>query len=803
MERGKVSSALKCIGSQETSLLDVSQDVLEDLKLKHPESQPAVPESLLQGTPKRVEEVIFENIDSDAIYKAAKHVNGAAGPSGADADLWLRLLCSKQFKKKPANLCAALADLARKLNTRSVHPAYLRAFVASRLVPLDKKPGVRPIGIGEISRRIVSSATVSVLKPEMVRATAPLQTCAGLRGGIEASIHAMRQIFEDPETEAVLLIDASNAFNALNRKAALHNVQFTCPEMTMFVRNLYRCDAELFIAGSDECILSREGTTQGGPESMAFYATSTMPLARSSPTDEPDNSSSNVKRIFYADDGSGGGRLNELHRWWRHINEIGPPLGYFPKAEKTWLIVKPQHLERANVLFPDIKITTVGHEFLGSYIGNEEGTTNYVNAQISEWTKDIDALIEVAKYEPQLAYIAYVFGTSRRWQFLCRTTPGIAATLSKLEDQIKGKLIPAIFGERTISDDLRKVCSLPARLGGLGLLNPVEEATHEYECSKIMTQQITEAIYLQHEALAIDEKLEEEARIAVKGMKQEKIEALKEELSTYLSPDLLKLINLSAEKGASIWLTSLPLKEYGFRLSKQEFEDALCMRYDLRMKDVPRTCVCGDQYTINHCLTCKNGGFVNIRHNAVRDTAAELMKEVCKDVKVEPPLLQVTGEVLPQSANKADGARADVSALSFWNPLCRAFFDVVVFNPQAPSNWNKEIPRMYSNYEQSKKRSYNERIMQVDRGSFTPLVFSCTGGAGTEATVAMKRLAEKRSLKRLEPYSQVMSFIRRRFRFDILRSCVISLRGERRRSPGVDAAEIADVELGLQRLDFE
>ncbi len=110
---------------------------------------------------------------------------------------------------------------------------------------------------------------------------------------------------------------------------------------------------------------------------------------------------------------------------------------------------------------------------------------------------------------------------------------------------------------------------------------------------------------------------------------------------------------------------------------------------------------------------------------------------------------------------------------------------------------------MYSNYEQAKKRSYNDRIMQVDRGSFTPLVFSCTGGAGTEATVAMKRLAEKRSLKRLEPYSQVMSFIRRRFRFDILRSCVISLRGERRRSPGVDAAEIADVELGLQRLDFE
>jgi hypothetical protein len=230
-------------------------------------------------------------------------------------------------------------------------------------------------------------------------------------------------------------------------------------------------------------------------------------------------------------------------------------------------------------------------------------------------------------------------------------------------------------------------------LGGLGLLNPVEEATHEYENSKIMTQQLTNAIFLQQEVLVIDDNMEEEAGNALKERKQEKVAALKDELSASLSPEMLKMIDLSAEKGASIWLTKLPLKELGFRLSKQEFEDALCMRYNLRMKDVPKTCVCGGQYTINHCLTCKNGPFVNIRHNSVRDTAAELLKEVCKDVKVEPPLLPVTGEVLPHGTILADGARADVSALSFWNPLCRAFFDVVVFNPQAPATGTKKFLR--------------------------------------------------------------------------------------------------------------
>ena len=108
-----------------------------------------------------------------------------------DSDMWQKLLCSKPHKKKPAGLCKAVADLAKKLNTKEVHPSYLQALVAGRLIPLDKNPGVRPIGIGEVLRRIISSATMSLLKPELVNATAPLQTCAGLSGGIEASIHAL------------------------------------------------------------------------------------------------------------------------------------------------------------------------------------------------------------------------------------------------------------------------------------------------------------------------------------------------------------------------------------------------------------------------------------------------------------------------------------------------------------------------------------------------------------------------------------------------------------------------------------
>ena len=159
---------------------------------------------------------------------------------------------------------------------------------------------------------------------------------------------------------------------------------------------------------------------------------------------------------------------------------------------------------------------------------------------------------------------------------------------------------------------------------------------------------------------------------------------------------------------------------------------------------------------------------MNIRHNAVRDTTSNLMKEVSKDVKVEPRLLPVTGEDLPPGSNLMDGARSDISALSFWNPLSRAFFDIRVFNPLAQSNWKKDISAMYAQHENEKKREYNDRILQIVKGSFSPLIFSCSGGAAPEAEKFLKRLAKLISEKKLEPYSQVISFIRRRICFDLL-----------------------------------
>ena len=62
---------------------------------------------------------------------------------------------------------------------------------------------------------------------------------------------------------------------------------------------------------------------------------------------------------------------------------------------------------------------------MGPYIGIESGQARYVNTLVNNWIADVNALAKIAKTEPQCAYAAYVYGLSKRWAFICRTTPNV------------------------------------------------------------------------------------------------------------------------------------------------------------------------------------------------------------------------------------------------------------------------------------------------------------------------------------------------------------------------------------------
>ena len=241
-----------------------------------------------------------------------------------------------------------------------------------------------------------------------------------------------------------------------------------------------------------------------------------------------------------------------------------------------------------------------------------------------------------------------------------------------------------------------------------------------------------------------------------------------------------RLLKAACEKGSSSWLSALPLKKMGYSLNKQDFRDAIALRYGWNVPGMPNFCGCGGKpNSMDHILTCKKGGFVSMRHNVLRNTEARLMENVCKDVKIEPELLPVQGEQI--QGNTAEKARLDVSARGVWGLQEKTFFDIRVFHPNADSNLNKTLDALYVENENQKKRAYNERVVQVEKASFTPLVFSTAGGMGKECHILNKRLAELIALKNGEIYSQVITHIRTRLRFALLKATVVAVRGVRGR----------------------
>ncbi|CAH3183141.1 unnamed protein product [Porites lobata] len=484
--------------------------------------------------------------------------------------------------------------MTKRLCTEYVDPRGLEAILANRLIPLDKGEGaVRPIGVGEVLRRIIGKCVTKVTKPDVIDASGSLQVCAGHKSGSEAAIHAMRELFEHDNSDAVLLIDASNAFNSLNRAAALHNIRVLCPSIATYAINTYREPARLFINS-----------------------------ARHSPFLEP--------------------------------------------------------LERA----------------------------------------------------------------------------------------IADLLVPAIT-EHVTTQEERDLLELPVCLGGLGLVNPARTASQEYEASVKITGPLVRQIVKQ----AHEPPDETEIKTLQASARREKDELLKmqcEQVRESLPSKTKRAVELATEKGASNWLTVIPIKEMNFNLNKREFRDAIKLRYDWEIADLPAM------------------------HNEIRDLEAEMLRTVCTDVETEPVLQEITGEELNRGANKAPDARLDVHARGFWDKQQSAFFDVRVCHPNADSYRELSPKQIFQLHENEKKRQYSRRVLEVEQGTFTPLVFTSTGGMADECKRFHSRLAELLALKKGDDYATTISWIRAKVSFAILRSALLCLRGTRSKRR---AANISDIDI--------
>jgi len=859
---GKVASAARSVSAgagggplSVDAAVGPGKTVMDVLLEKHPKAQPAEPDVLLEGDFIPPDPILYERITAALIRRISHRMSGSAGPSGLDAAAWVRMLTS--YKASSDALCSALAAAARCLCTESVEGDHLKAFLAARLIPLDKKPGVRPIAVGEVFRRLIGKAVMSIIEQDVRIATAPIQVCVGVPSACEVSVALLQHRFADPDCDGVLLVDASNAFNAMNRQAALNNIPIVCPAAGQIFRNTYQENISLFVAGGYS-LSSREGTCQGDPLAMAYYALAMMPLINKLAALCP-----GAAQQWFADDDAATGKVTSLRDYWDAVSFHGPRYGYHPNARKTLLLVKPEKKAEADATFRDtgVKVCDDGVAYLGGCLGSDAFRSAFVKRKVIEWVGEVERLSMFGATQPHAAHHVMLKSTQPKWQYLQRVTDIDPLSFRPLDDVVNEKLLPALSGHTFDGcGGLRKLIGLPVRNGGLAISTPSDDATQwRSSCSEIVsylveafnttaatvpmvpegvatpiavsvtggeaaprpvaeevppslpaTQQlriaanaadvIGDGIQTALETASlpatqqlriaanagdvIGDGIRETKRIA-RSMKVDRVAAAKsiaDEIRPSLSHEQQLLVAVAGEKGVSSWLSTPPTFEHNTVLSKSDFKDAISLRYGLPLADLPTKCVCGKDNTPYHAQTCASGGYRAARHDHIRDLLGEIVAEVCSDTELEPHLQPLSGESLDvgRTANLEDGARVDIRARGFWTRQQNAFFDVRVTHPKASLLSCSEVSSQLRTHEKKKKNEYAERIIQVERGSFTPLVFATNGQCGNECSLFLKALALQLHNKNSDvSYSSIMSCLRGRLSFCLLRWAITCMRGSR------------------------
>ena len=159
--------------------MPLNEKKLELLGQKHPKGSPATESVLLTDDIEKIHPIKFEKITEESARKAALKTKGGSGLSAMDAEGWRRILTSKQVGNSFSHLCKAIGRMTRKLCAVEDQHGLLEAFVVCRLIPLDKNPGLRRIGIDEILLRIFGKVVVSTIREDITESVRSLQVCAG------------------------------------------------------------------------------------------------------------------------------------------------------------------------------------------------------------------------------------------------------------------------------------------------------------------------------------------------------------------------------------------------------------------------------------------------------------------------------------------------------------------------------------------------------------------------------------------------------------------------------------------------
>jgi len=627
-----------------------------------------------------------------------------------------------------------------------------------------------------VLQRILAKAVAVVTKDDVTNVCGTNNLCGGLGSGIESGIHAMKDLWDDEETEIVILVDAANAFNALDRQAALWNSRILWPRASLFLFNTYRGYARIFVRGVKIPVLRREGTTQGDPLAMMMYAVGVLPLVLGLKNTEC------YIQSWYADDSGCGGKMNPVRIWLDKLMVQGPKFGYYPEPTKSIAIVKDGFLEKAKEKFGDLGIEFVeASKILGGFLGKSDKVRELLTEKVHKWVESVEDLADAAVRYPQDAYTAFIKSLQCEWGYLQRAVESDAQEFEALDKVIQEISLPAVFGWQLRNWEY-DIVKLPVNKGGLGIRSPSETCKRTHNISVDGTSVLVESVK-SGAKFEVDDHVERlrAVKMAVTNEKYQKDSEQAELIIGNLPKKPRRVLERVVKENSSGWLSMGSSRKEGFDLSAEMFRDRLDIRNGKELKGLPTVCDgCGARLSLEHALNCKKGGNVKYGHDQMREECALLAEMAYGKVVMEPYLKDSTGAMITDK-----NLRADFMAIGVWERQRVAFFDNCIIDADAPSRFsrNTNSQTAMASAVRAKRRLYNEAWEDV-RASITPLVCTADGAFDREFVAFQKRVAARLATKWQRPFSVLINYVRVRLRFALIRAIDLRIRGSRKRIHG-------------------
>ena len=274
------------------------------------------------------------------------------------------------FCPSPDHANKALQSLTGVINllcAGKVPPNVIPYLCGALLLPcLTKNGGLRPIAVGEVLRRLTSKCVTRAVLPEAINILSPLQVAVGLPGVCEAIVHSVVDVLEDhtipPDHKHILMVDFSNAFNCVSRKAIFDEVRSHIPSITAWMECSYGSQPILLLG--DQSILSCCGVQQGDPLGPLGFSLALHPIVRRIKDKVPGL----LINPWFLDEGTLCGSPEDLSKALSIIESEGPPRGLILNQAKS-LVFAPPDSSVSHAFLQNIPTTSEGFTLLGSPIG--------------------------------------------------------------------------------------------------------------------------------------------------------------------------------------------------------------------------------------------------------------------------------------------------------------------------------------------------------------------------------------------------------------------------------------------------